>query len=283
MKRLRIINQIALTEYLCWIKSSKVIILLIMLVFAKIQIIDPLQNCASIMGHKLSLFEPYIALGNSGVVVLIVPMLFLVLLSDYPHDNEINIFYQIRCGKTSWIIGEILFAFFATGTIVLFLLTGTLVFSLPFGEWSLKYSYAITHFVSRFPERRGDYVVELLPENLYNQVPLDDALFHTVLLMVYYFLVLAFNLMIFHLLKKKYIGIIINVLLIVVGAITCAIRTRIMWLFPMAHTIVWLHFKEYIAAEEFSLLGSYIYFVLILVVQILLCFCLKGFYQLGRR
>lgn len=283
MEKLRIIYQIAITEFLCWIKSSKAMIFLIMLVFIKIQIIDPLQNCASMMGRKVSLVEPYIALGNSGVVVLIVPLLFLVLLSDYPHDNEINIFYQIRCGKTLWIIGEIIFAFMATGTIVLLLLVGTILFSLSFGEWSFKYSYAITHFVSEFPECRGDYVVELLPENLYNQVPLHDAIFHTVLLMVCYFLVLAFNLMIFHLLNKKYMGIVINAFLIVVGAITCAVRARIMWLFPMAHTIVWLHFKEYIVEEEFPILGSYTYFMLILTAQILLCFCLKGFYQLGRR
>ena len=91
-------------------RSSRLIILGVMLVFIHMQIIITLQDCAVRMGEPVTILEAFVALGNSGVIVLILPALFLVLLSDFPQKGGIDFLYQMRCSKKTWIWGQILFA-----------------------------------------------------------------------------------------------------------------------------------------------------------------------------
>ena len=53
---------VACMEYKKLIRSTKMIILAMFLIFVNIQIITPLKQCAIDMDAKLSYFEPFIAL-----------------------------------------------------------------------------------------------------------------------------------------------------------------------------------------------------------------------------
>lgn len=59
------------------LRSSRIIILFVMLVFVNVQVIGPLRQCKMLMGEMLSIPEAFVALGNSGVILLIIPILFL--------------------------------------------------------------------------------------------------------------------------------------------------------------------------------------------------------------
>mgnify|MGYP000814976818 CR=1 FL=1 len=67
---------VACMEYKKLIRSTKMIILAMFLIFVNIQIITPLKQCAIDMDAKLSYFEPFIAAGNSGMVLLILPLFY---------------------------------------------------------------------------------------------------------------------------------------------------------------------------------------------------------------
>ena len=71
---------IAQAEFRQWLRSSRIIILFVMLVFVNVQVIGPLRQCKMLMGEMLSIPEAFVALGNSGVILLIIPILFLVLM-----------------------------------------------------------------------------------------------------------------------------------------------------------------------------------------------------------
>ena len=93
---------IAQAEFRQWLRSSRIIILFVMLVFVNVQVIGPLRQCKMLMGEMLSIPEAFVALGNSGVILLIIPILFLVLMADFPQRTGIDRFYQMRCTKRTW-------------------------------------------------------------------------------------------------------------------------------------------------------------------------------------
>ena len=236
---------ISFAEFLRWLRSSRLIILGVVLVFVHIQIITTLQTTALMMGEPVAYLEAFVALGNSGVIVLIVPALWLVLMGDFPQKSGIDMFYQIRCSKRTWICGQILFVVEAAVFLVAFLLISSIFMLRGYGEWNLEFSEAVRFYASTFPDRRGDYILTLLPENLYQQMTLGTAIMHTIFLMLLYFLLLAFVLLLAALCNRKSVGFLVNTALILFGTVTTATETKWMWLFPMAHSITGVHYEKY--------------------------------------
>ena len=89
-RNMKTVLHIAGTEFKRWLRSSRIIILGVMLIFVHMQIIVTLQDCASRTGLPVSVPEAFVALGNSGSIVLILPALFLVLMSDFPQKSGID-------------------------------------------------------------------------------------------------------------------------------------------------------------------------------------------------
>lgn len=256
---MKTIRHISSAEFRRWLRSSRIIILGVMLVFIHTQIITTLQDCSARMGEPVGILEGFIALGNSGVIVLIVPALFLVLLADFPQKGGIDFFYQIRTSKRKWILGQMMFAVKAAVFLVGFLLIASMILLLGCGTWMTGFSHAVTHYSSVFPEQTGDYILQLLPENLYQQMTLGAALGHTIALMLLYFLMLALILLLSALLNQKYAGLLADAALIILGTVSTSVNAGWMWLFPMAHSIPWVHFEKYLSAQIFPLFGSYLY------------------------
>ena len=90
---------IAQAEFRQWLRSSRIIILFVMLVFVNVQVIGPLRQCKMLMGEMLSIPEAFVALGNSGVILLIIPILFLVLMADLRQQHPVLCFYSFWCHR----------------------------------------------------------------------------------------------------------------------------------------------------------------------------------------
>lgn len=280
---MRTVMHICREEFLQWMRSSRLVILAVMLVFVHIQIITTLKNTALLMEEPVSFFEGFIALGNSGVIVLVIPALWMVLMADFPHKSGIDILYQIRCPKRVWICGQILFAFTAALFVVAFLFISSVIMLIGSAQWSWKFSYAVTHYTSVFPERSGDYILQLLPENLYQQMTLGTVFVHTVCMMAFYFLLLALILLLASLCGHKNVGILVNTVLILLGTVTTAAQVKLMWVFPMAHSISWVHYEKYLRAEIFPMKGSYAYMIAGCSGLFLCCILAAKKYQAGRK
>lgn len=274
------IANIAWMECKYFFRSTKLILLGMFLIFVNVQVILPLKDCAVAMNEKLSFGEAFTALGNSGIVVLIFPLFFLAIMADFPRKDGIYLYYQIRCGRMTWVLGQLVFALLSSIFLTIFSLIASGMLLMPYVRWSVHFSHAITNYVSTYPERSGEYVVQLLPENLYNQMTLGTALLHTLFLLILYFFLLALVLLFFALLNHKLSGILMDGIIITAGAISCASRTRYMWFLPMSHTITWLHYTEYFCKEVFPMVGSYLYFIMINLCLILFCIFASKRYQI---
>lgn len=282
MKNIRAVFHIGRVEFQRWMRSNRLIILGVMLVFIHMQIIVTLQDCAVCMGEPVTILEAFVALGNSGVIILILPALFLVLLSDFPQKGGIDFLYQMRCAKKTWIWGQIFFALEAVIFLVVFLLVSSCIMMGTKGVWQMRFSDAVTYYSSTFPERTGDYILQLLPENLYQQMLFSTAVLHTILLLFLYFFLLAMILLFSALCNQKFAGVLVDGILIVLGTVSCSANAAWMWLFPMAHAIPWVHYEKYLRAQVFPIWGSYLYLAGSCVGLILGCMLAAKKYQAGR-
>lgn len=98
----------ARAEFIKWICDARMIILGVLLIFIYSFAIEPLKSNAKLMGEPLNILEPFIAIANSGAILLIIPLVFLTLIADFPKIDTNTVFYIMRVGRLNWLFGQLL-------------------------------------------------------------------------------------------------------------------------------------------------------------------------------
>lgn len=264
----------AWVEFVKWIADARMIIVICLCVFVYSFVTEPIKANAVMMDEPINALEPFIATLNSGMVLLILPLGFLTLISDYPKIDNSTIFYIFRTGKKSWLCGQIMQLFMMTAAYVLTIFLASVGGVITCGFTGEEWSLVATRFASEFPEQSGNFGVLLLPENLYNQMSLPTAVIESTLFVAAYLFTLGMILLAFSIAKKKTAGIVVCGLVIALGAALCSIRTALMWVFPMAHSVVWLHYTEFLREPIFPIWASVVYFAAILAAALVFCMIL---------
>jgi hypothetical protein len=253
-----------------WVTNPRIIIVGVLLVFIRTLALEPLLERAEKMNSPLNVFEPFEAIGNSGMLVLLIPCVFLILISDYPIINANTLLYVQRVGKTTWFLGQIIFVILAIFTYMGTILIASMAMSK--GIFSTEWSDTIRLYTSYFPDEYNNFDSELIPSNLYNQIPIITSLFQTFFLMSNYLFLLVLILYFFKLKGFKATGIFIVFAIIGLSVATCSLRSDVMWYFPMANTIVWLHYTEILREPVVPIYRSYLYFVITIVLLLIFNF-----------
>lgn len=260
----------AATEFVKWVCDARMVIVAVLLIFINNFAVSPLTNNAELMGEPLNILEPFIAVANSEILILIIPIVFLTLIADYPKVDTNTMFYIVRIGRANWFVGQILKLVFMIISYLAVIFLGTVLPMLSKGFWYNGWSNVATGFVKMFPDRRGDFGVELLPENLYNQLSVFEAAVKSYLLVAAYLMIIGLILLVFSLFKRKTVGFIICGGMISLGMAFSAIRTNLMWTMPMANSITWLHYTKYFKKPIMPMSFSVIY--LLVLIAVLLVF-----------
>ena len=271
MNKLRCILAVARTEYLRWLTDPRVIIVGVLLVFMRSLAVEPLLERAVKFGEKLNVLEPFVAVGNSGMLVMLMPCVFLILISDYPKMTGSTLFFIRRTGKTNWFWGQVLFLLMAIATFLLAVLVGSMLVS--GGAFSDSWSNTVTKYAARFPNEADSFVSQLLPSNLYNQLSLFSAVLHTLALMTMYLFSLSLIIYFFKLIHIQSFGLFAAIFIVAAGVMTCSLKSQSMWAFPMANTIVWLHYDEILSRRNFPVWCSYAYFATAITALLTLNAC----------
>lgn len=260
------------TEYIKWICNGRMFLLLMLLVFIKECVVDLLIERSIKMDSPLNFIEPFLAVGNSGIMVLILPVVYLTLMSDFPKVDGNSMLLLPRVGKYNWFLGQMLFSVTSFHTFLLMVLLGTIFMvtnrAFVYNGWSL----VITEYEACFPQESGGFASDLVPENLYNQLPPFRAAVFTYLFLGAYMLVLVLIMMLFQIWKKKMFGFFTSGVLITFGAAFCAIHADLKWLFPMAHSLIWVHYSDYYRKMEMPITYSVLYYVIWIVALCGMCF-----------
>lgn len=263
-KDIKCIFSVARSEYVKWITNPRVIVIGVLLVFMKTLAIDPLLERADKIGEKIDIFEPFAAIGNSGMLVMLIPCVFMVLISDYPKMTGNTLYFVKRTGKKNWFIGQMLFVFFAIISFLTVILLGSVLMSQ--GSFTGNWSDVVTKYNAMFPDESGNFTSQLLPSNLYNQIPLITSILQTIGLMTVYMLVISMIIYFFKLIHIQSFGLLAAVFVVAGGVVTCSLKSELMWLFPMANTIVWLHYDIILDELNVTMGYTYAYFAVILSV-----------------
>ena len=258
---LKQIFSVAKTELVSWLTDPRIIVLAVFLIFIKTLAIDPLLARAEKFGEPMTVFEPFIAVGNSGVLTMFIPAVFLVLLSDYPKLWGNTLCFISRTGKRNWFLGQLMFLMLAVISFLGIILIFSALISLFSGAVvDTQWSDAVTKYNAKFPDEIGSFDSELLPANLYNQIPMTKALFQTFALMTLYLFMLSLIVYFFKMLFVNSLGLTAALLVIALGVVTTSLYSPLRWAFPMANTIMWLHYEEILREPIYPIWCSFAYF-----------------------
>ena len=114
------------------------------------------------MEQAVHWLEPYLALNNSVVAILIMPVFFLVLMSDFPVMEGSYLWAIYRTGKIKWLVTQMLFAFFAIITVMFGMFCSSIISC--WGNMTLEgdWSKVVTHYYLTFPEDANSPTAQLI-------------------------------------------------------------------------------------------------------------------------
>ena len=135
-------------------------------VFININIIEPVRGLSLQMGTKVSVFEPFVALSNSGLVLLLIPIMFIVLMSEFPDNSAFQFFYSIRLSKSGWVMIQLLSIHISTFVFILFIFLFSVIMSSDCSSFQTGFSDAVRYYSARFPELSYSYAAQLFPLNM---------------------------------------------------------------------------------------------------------------------
>lgn len=261
----------AKTDFVKWTLNSRMIILVVIVVFIYICAVQPLKGNAALMGKPLNAIEPYIAALNSGSLLLIIPLGFLAISSDFPKIDGSAMFGLVRTGRINWFLGQMINLVIICAAYLIFVFFASTI-PVIFGSfWGNDWSDVAVYFGVEFPDQAQSYGALLLPKNLFNHLTLAGAAAQSTLFVFVYLVLLGMILMCFTILGKKTVGVIICGSLISLGSALCSIKASMMWALPMANSIVWLHFTEFQRKPLYPIWCSAIYFAVLIALLIIMC------------
>lgn len=267
---LRTIWITARVEYIKWLFNPRIIIVAVMMIFIKTLAIEPLLERAIRMNEPINILEPFIAVGNSGMLIMILPAVYLTLMSDFPIIGGNTLFFIRRTGKVNWFFGQLLFAIMSIFTYLIAVFGFCMLFTAKYCYVGENWSKVVRQYDAFFPEEAGNFASLLLPSNLYNQIDIIPTLLHTFVLTLMYLFLLTLILFMFKILYLRMAGLFTSIILITFGVATCSIKTSLMWIFPMANTIIWLHYTEIRREPIKTISYSYVYFVFLIIALIVI-------------
>lgn len=260
------IFRVAKNEYIKWITNPKLIIFAVLMVFAYDYVILDLLEAADKMGVKLQIFEGFIGISNSRLLLMIIPIVFVGLMGDFPRIDANAMFYIHRGGKSNWLFGEMLFAMMASATYLAAILVFSVV-SLSGNVYiSNGWSEVTTHYYLFAPNDYASNVANLTTGRLYNNLKPTSAMIHIVVIMFLFLFMISMILLAFFVCKARLIGVILACGVLCIGNVLAYIETSVRWLFPNAHAIMELHFDEIYRKPIMDMRVSYLYYLLWIVV-----------------
>lgn len=263
---LRKIWSVAYTEWLKWVCNPRMIIIPVLTVFIYSYAVLPLLERSEKMGAPLNILEPLIAVGNSGMLALVIPIVFLTLMSDFPRTDGVSVFMLSRTGRINWMLGQMLFGAMGAATFLGAIYVMCTAFLAGKAYIANGWSMVVKRYNILYPEDANSFASELLPENLYNHMTPFSAVVQTYLLLFFYLFTLITVMLFFRQRKHKAAGFLAVSGIIGFGVLFTAVKSPAMWGFPMANTIIWLHYTDILRKEIFPVSYSYIYFAVIIAM-----------------
>lgn len=261
---------VACVEYVKWICNPRMIIVLVVFIFIYDYIIKEMIKAADKMDSLIMTAEPFIASTNSKLLILFVPAVFLMLISDFPKTDGNTMFFISRTGKLSWILGQILFAVLASLTYLAAICLGSCILVAERAYAGNRWSDVTTKYKIMFPKESGGRAANFITGRLYNNMTPGMAMLRTLTLQFLYLMLIAMMLLTGFAVGKRTLEMIISCSVICLGSGLSLLSGKIKWLFPSANSIAWMHYDMVLKKQIFDIHQSYWYFIVLIFIMFLI-------------
>ncbi len=279
---LRKIFNVAKIEYTKWIFNPRMIILIVMFTFMYDYIIEELLNAADKMNSLIMIYEPFIAMANSQLLLMIIPAVFIVLISDFPKTDGNTMFYISRVGKLNWMFGQMVFAIASAVTYLVGILVISMTLVVQKGYSKNVWSPVITEYTRNFPNDVKSRIPQLINGRLYNNMTPNQALLLTLSLILLMLVMIEMMLLLGFSLGKRILGMLFAYMVIGIGSSLSLVESGFRWAFPSAHSIAWVHFDPVLKIQKVKITTSYLYFAIILVVMFIVSLITMKHYDFSK-
>lgn len=262
----RTIFQVAKNEYVKWITHPKMIILAVMFIFIYDFVIKELITAADKMGGKLQMFEGFVGIANSQLLLMIFPIVFVGLMGDFPRVDGNAMFYIYRVGRGEWFLGQVLFAVMASATYLLALFGFSTVSLIGRCYIENGWSEITTKYYLFSPNEYAGVVANLTTGRLYNNLTPIEATIHILFLMFLFLMMIAILLLVWFVYGFRIQGIVITAAILCVGNVLAYMDNRIRWVFPTSHSILEIHFDLIYKMPILDIRVSYIYYIGVIIM-----------------
>ena len=109
MRKIHEIVWIAGVEYRKWFSLKKMLILLFSILFLGEYVFSDMACVAEETGLLVNLLEPMDLVLSFQFYMLVIPLIFIVLLSGFPDKSGGNIFVMMRVKRRIWLAGQFVF------------------------------------------------------------------------------------------------------------------------------------------------------------------------------
>lgn len=266
---------VAKSEYISWVTNPRMFLLGGTLFFIYVFVVERFMEKIDMMnGQLINIFEPYISVLNSPFTILLVPICYLMLMSDFPRIRSNTLFFLYRTGRYKWLMGQILFFAMTILTVLLSIFLVSVLPTMANAYCSNAWSLVTLDFGKAYPDLYMSEHAQLIPDRVFYHIqPFESALF-TTLSFFGYFLIIGLTMIMCKLKNFRILGIFISAGIVGLGFATYASKTFIQWVFPMSNTLLDLHYARVLREELFPLWYSILYFPI--VVIILLIFTMRS-------
>ena len=267
-------------EFVSLIHKPRLLLIIVSIVFMIDSVAKPMKDLSIELGYQLNIAEPFIFITSKGINIVIIPLIFIAILSDFPSAENSGYFSLIRNGRISWLIGETLFAVISSVIYILIIFLSIAIYcadnSFIGNNWS---DYTLRTYID-YPDVFL-YGTMFLDTSVYTQGTPVAILFQTLLLMMMYIFILVMLMLMFRIIGKKSFGIITSIGITFVGLPSYATSSPTRWIFPITHTAYNWHFNEFFSEPYCNMSTSYIYFITLIIVLVLTNIYLVKYTQIG--
>lgn len=248
-----------------FILSKKMIVCIMTYVFMMEDVVVPLVKLADETSTQYGICEPFILLLSYYEHFMVVPVLFIVVMADFPAKENDCIFAITRMGKTKYVVSQIIYAFVMSLFLILVLGIMSILYS--HGENILEWSEYMTVFHLKFPELYQANNQLFVESSTANQGTVLRVLVNSILLLAMFLTVLAEILCYFKLKGRRFVGITVSLGLLIMGIILHGLNLKARWIFPVSHVIYGAHFDAFLRKPICELWISYAYFIVLIAIM----------------
>lgn len=256
---------VAWNEYVKWIATPKMIVILVVLIPIREMVILPLITASDQMCMPINILEPCIGTVNSWVGVMLITLSFIILSSSFPTMDGNMFFYISRMGRSNWIIGEMLFQLLSAVSYCVIIMVGIVVQTASVSFFGNGWSIVVTDYDAVCGDMATEKLSGIVPPSLYFQITPYKAFLLSFVLLFLMLLFCSLMFLIGCMYSKKLLLFFMVVVQISIGCGFIWINNKGMWFFPISHSMLQLHyhkcFREYVFPPRVSI-------VLLLVAEI---------------